>query len=79
MQNSKNIYFFNVLTYTDDFSYIVKSKKEVKVIRAHFSSAYRFILTRYPMNKGYFVELENSCKMTTYIKDRKNWCEYLAK
>jgi len=75
----KNVYFFNVLTYTDDFSFILKSKKEVKVIRTNFRTAYKFILTKYPMNIGYFIELQNSCSVYTYQKHKKSWVEYLAK
>jgi hypothetical protein len=75
----KNVYFFNVLTYDDDFSFILKSKKEVKVIRTNFESAYNYIKTKYPINKGYFIELQNSCSLYTYKSHRKAWFEYLAK
>ena len=75
----KNVYFFNVLTYTDDFSFILKSKKEVKVIRTNFRTAYTYILTKYPMSKGYFIELKNSCSIYTYKKHKKSWFEYLSK
>lgn len=75
----KIVYFFNVITYSDDFSFIVKSKKEVKVIRTNFEAAYNYIRFKYPMNKGYFIELQNSCSLHTYKNHRKSWFEYLAK
>ena len=75
----KIVYFFNVITYSDDFSFIVKSKKEVKVIRTNFKAAYNYISLKYPMNKGYFIELQNSCSLYTYANHRKSWIEYLAK
>ena len=75
----KIVYFFNVITYSDDFSFIVKSKKEVKVIRTNFKAAYNYLSLKYPMNKGYFIELQNSCSLYTYANHRKSWIEYLAK
>ena len=75
----KNVYFFNVITYTNDFNFIVKSKKEVKVIRTNIETAYNYIRLKYPMNKGYFIELQNSCSLYTYKNHRKRWLEYLAK
>ena len=75
----KNVYLFNVITYNDDFSFIVKSKKEAKVIRTNFEAAYNYIRLKYPMNKGYFIELQNSCSLYTYKNHRKSWFEYLAK
>jgi hypothetical protein len=75
----KNVYFFNVLTYDDDFSFILKSKKEVKVIRTNFESAYNYVKTKYPISKGYFIELQNNCSLYTYKNHRKAWFEYLAK
>ena len=75
----KNVYLFNVLTYTDDFNFVLKSKKQVKVVRTNFRTAYTFILAKYPMSKGYFIELQNSCSIYTYKKHKKSWFEYLAK
>jgi len=75
----KNVYFFNVVTYTDDFSFILKSKKQVKVIRTNFGTAYNYITNKYPMFKGYFIELQNSSSLYTYNKHKKSWFEYLAK
>ena len=75
----KNVYLFNVLTYTDEFSFILKSKKQVKVVRTNFRMAYTYILNKYPMSKGYFIELQNSCSIYTYNKHKKSWLEYLAK
>jgi len=79
MASFKIVYLFNIITYNDDFSFIVKSKKEVKVIRTNFESAYNYIRLKYPMNKGYFIELQNSCSLYTYANYRKSWIEYLAK
>lgn len=79
MQNLKNVYFFNVLTYDDDFSFILKSKQEIKVIRTNFNTAYNYIKTKYPISKGYFIELQNSSSLYTYQKHKKSWFEYLAK
>ncbi len=75
----KNVYIFKIITYNDDFRFIVKSKKEVKVIRTNIETAYNYIRFKYPMNKGYFIELENSCSLYTYKNHRKGWLEYLAK
>ena len=79
MRALKNVYLFNVLTYTDDFNFILKSKKQVKVVRTNFRTAYTFILAKYPMSKGYFIELQNSSSLYTYNKHKKSWFEYLAK
>jgi hypothetical protein len=77
--NLKMVYIFNVLTYTDEFSFILKSKKEVKIIRTNFVAAYNYVKLKYPMSKGYFIELQNSCSLYTYQKHKKSWFEYLAK
>ena len=79
MASFKIVYLFNVITYNDDFSFIVKSKKEVKVIRTNFKAAYNYIRLKYPMNKGYFIELQNCCSLYTYTNYRKGWIEYLSK
>jgi len=73
------VYTFNVLTYTDDFSFIVKSKKEIKIIRTNFETAFNYVKLKYPMSNGYFIELQNSCSLYTYQKHKKSWFEYLAK
>jgi hypothetical protein len=73
------VYTFNVLTYTDDFSFIVKSKKEVKIIRTNFKTAFNYMKAKYPMSKGYYLELQNSCSLHTYQNHLKRWFEYLAK
>lgn len=54
-------YIFNVLTYTNEFDYIVKTKKIVKIRRASGRTATEYLQKKYPSYLGYFIEL-NSIK-----------------
>lgn len=77
--STKYVYFFNVLTYTNDFDYVIKSKKEVKIIRTNVYSAIDYIKSKYPKNQGFYVELFNSCSLLSYQHNKMIWFEYLAK
>lgn len=50
---------FDVITYTNDFDFIVKTKKSVIVRRASRKTAYDYIRTKYKSRDGYFVELNS--------------------
>jgi len=50
-------YVFNVITYTNEFDYIVDTKKTISVRRASGRSALEYMRKKYPEYLGYFVEL----------------------
>jgi hypothetical protein len=74
----KYIFIFNLYTYTNDFDFIVKSKKQIKIIRTNVETAYNYVKLKHPTTKGY-VELLNSCSVSRYEQNKKSWAEYLAK
>lgn len=51
---------FDVITYTNEFDFIVKTKKQIIVRRASRKTAYNYMHTKYKSRDGYFVELKNS-------------------
>ena len=53
-------YIFNVLTYTDEFSHVVATKKIVNVKRASLNTAHDYVYSKYPNRLGYYVELLNT-------------------
>ncbi len=56
MSNLKLTYVFSVCTYTNEFDYIVKTHKLIKVKRASIYSAIDFMYKKYPRREGYFFE-----------------------
>jgi hypothetical protein len=54
-------YTFNIFTYTDEFSYIVATKKVVNIKRASGRTATEYLRKKYPSYLGFFIEL-NSIK-----------------
>jgi hypothetical protein len=57
----KTTYIFNVYTYTNEFDYIVKTKKTISIKRASGRTATEYLRKKYPDFLGYFIEL-NSIK-----------------
>lgn len=74
----KMIYTFTVYTYTNDFDFIVKSKKQIKVIRTNVITAYNYVKLKYS-NPRQFFELSNTLSLKVYNQREKSWFEYLAK
>lgn len=51
---------FNVISYTNEFDYIVKTFKQVNIRRASVYSAINYIQSKYKSRDGFFVELNKS-------------------
>lgn len=52
-------YSFNVFTYTNEFDYIVKTKKTINIKRAFGKTALEYLRKKYPEYLGYFIELQS--------------------
>lgn len=52
-------YHFNVFTYTNEFDYIVKTKKIVNIKRASGRTATEYLRKKYPDFLGYVIELQS--------------------
>lgn len=59
--NDMTTYIFDVYTYTNEFDYIVKTKKTIALKRASGRTAIEYLRKKYPDFLGYFIEL-NSIK-----------------
>jgi hypothetical protein len=55
----KATYTFNVFTYTNEFDYIVKTKKTINIKRASGRTAVEYLRKKYPDFLGYFIELQS--------------------
>jgi hypothetical protein len=56
----KTTYIFDVYTYTNEFDYIVKTKKSIKIVRHSSITAKNYLHKKYPRYKGYFIELHSA-------------------
>ena len=52
-------YIFDVYTYTNEFDYIVKTKKTISIKRASGRTAIEYLQKKYPDFLGYFIELKS--------------------
>jgi len=52
-------FIFNVYTYTDEFSYIVATKKIVKLKRVNLNTCLDYMHKKYPRHLGFVFELNN--------------------
>lgn len=53
----KTTYIFHLFTYTDEFSYIVATKKIVKIKRVNLNTCIEYMYKKYPKYLGFVFEL----------------------
>jgi hypothetical protein len=52
-------YIFNVYTYTNEFDFIIATKKTISICRASGRTAQEYLRKKYPDFLGYFIELQS--------------------